>query len=73
METENRQAHGGRRFTPKEVEALASMDVQREALVGLIDEVQDAGGDPRCIATARTHLQTGLMWLGRSIEKPEGF
>lgn len=72
MASENRQALGGRQFTTKEAGALASVEIQREALAGLIDEVQDAGGDPRCVNTARTNFSTALMWLDRAIHKPEG-
>lgn len=29
--------------------------------------------DKRCLALAKTNLQQGIMWLVRSIAKPEGF
>lgn len=44
----------------------------------LIDSIPDLiGGDDaesaRCRALAKTHIQTGLMWLNRSIAKPRTF
>ena len=29
--------------------------------------------DKRCLAIAKTNLQTGVMWLKRSILQPDGF
>lgn len=73
MENQHRQIKGYRDLSAAEIAAMNEVKVQGEALSGLIDQVQESGGDPRCIATARTQLQTGLMWLTRAIAKPAGF
>lgn len=33
----------------------------------------DDGNSARARALAKTHIQTGMMWLNRSIAKPETF
>lgn len=39
----------------------------------LIEKIKLMGADPRSVALACTHLQTGAMWLNRSIAKPTTF
>lgn len=42
-----------------------------EKLLRLIESLQMGGtGDPRCLALAKTHLETGFMWLNRAIFQP---
>lgn len=73
MDNQHRQIKGYRDLSAAEIAAMNEVKAQGEVLAGLLDKVQDAGVDPHCIATARTQLQTGLMWLTRAIAKPEGF
>lgn len=39
----------------------------------LIEKIKLCGADPRSVALACTHFQTGAMWLNRSIAKPTTF
>lgn len=73
MENQHRQIKGYRDLSAAEIAAMNEVKAHGEATAALLDKVADAGGDPRCIATARTQLQTGQMWLTRAIAQPEGF
>lgn len=43
-----------------------------EKILRLLDLLSQRGGvDPRSLALARTHLETGFMWLNRAIFRPE--
>lgn len=65
---------GHRELTSDQISLINAIKEQGNALglaieaVAVMPEV-----DPRAVATAKTHLQTGLMWLVRSIAQPEGF
>lgn len=59
------------------VNAVKALGEQIMAAMGTIHENNVDGGcgelDPRALAIARTEFQTALMWLTRSITKPETF
>lgn len=38
----------------------------------LTADAMTSGADARCVAIAKTHIQEAVMWLVRSITKPEG-
>lgn len=59
-----------------------------DAEVALMNEIKQMGNDmgrmvegmlmngsldTRCVAVAKTHLQTGLMWLTRAVAQPTSF
>lgn len=44
-----------------------------EALQNCEDGETGWSADGRCLAIARTEIQTGMMWLNRAIAKPETF
>lgn len=48
------------------VKALERLVGEQMALAAALPEV-----DKRCLALARTELQTGFMWFVRAIAKPE--
>lgn len=68
-------------YTELSEEQKALMNKVKEKgneLGDLIESIPDLmGGDDgesaRCRALAKTHIQTGLMWLNRSIAKPQTF
>lgn len=57
--------------TDNRVELVNTNKGTEERLVRLIESLQMGGtGDPRCLALAKTHLETGFMWLNRAIFQP---
>jgi hypothetical protein len=62
-------------YTDQPNEAINQVNenkVTEERILRVIDTLsQQAGGDPRCLALARTHIETGFMWLNRAIFRPE--
>lgn len=70
------QVAGYRQLSAEEV-ALINKIKAAAALVGdLVDEIAGQSlsvRDGRAVAIAKTELQTGFMWLVRSVAKPESF
>ena len=74
MENQHRHIKGYRDLSPEEVEMINAVKESAQATGDLVDlSTQIAGVDQRALSIARTHLQTGFMWLTRAIAKPEGF
>lgn len=74
METVRPRIRGHRELAAGQIDLINAIKQQGDAL-GLAVEALAAmpDVDQRALATARTHLQTGLMWLIRSVGRPEGF
>ncbi|MFA5589800.1 MAG: hypothetical protein WDA70_03655 [Lysobacteraceae bacterium] len=74
MENQHRKISGYRELDAAQIDLINAIKEQGNAL-GLAVEAVDAmpDVDRRAVALAKTHLQTGLMWLVRGITKPEGF
>ncbi len=65
---------GYRELTAAEVDLVNAVKEQGNTLGLALEAVESMPDtDRRALAVARTHLQTGLMWLVRSITRPEGF
>ena len=67
---------GYRKLTQAEldsVNAVKNLGEQIDAALGGIACVMLDQQDGRALALAKTNLQQGLMWLTRSITKPETF
>lgn len=69
-------------YTPQPQEAIAlvnELKTMEERYLRLLDKLVAANGtthpagtfDPRCLAEARTCIQTGAMWAVRSIFQPK--
>lgn len=67
---------GYRKLTQAEldsVNAVKNLGAQIEDALDGIHCVMTDEQNARCLAIARTEFQTALMWLTRSITKPETF
>jgi len=73
MENQHRKIAGYRDLTEAEIAAMNRFEEIGQQLDGALEEARGAGADPRCLAIARTELQTGLMWAVRAVAKPDGF
>ncbi len=74
MNDEKQKISGYRELTQFEINMVNDCKKVGASLEMQIDALQNIGGiDQRCVSLAKTNLQQGLMWLGRSITKPVGF
>ncbi len=64
---------GYRNLTIEEVELVNKVKEKGLELASLIELCEYSKADPRWLAIAKTDLQKGMMFLARSIAKPEGF
>lgn len=69
---------GYRALSDEEIALMNEVKTQGEMLKRLIERLESRARtqgdvDGRCVSIARTELQTGLMWLARSIARPTGF
>ena len=74
MENQHRKITGYRDLNEDEITLMnhcKDMAGQVGDLVNMIDT--DPNTDERCVALAKTYLQTGFMWLVRAVAKPETF
>lgn len=74
MENQHRKITGYRDFTEAELAAMNRLKAKAEELRHLLDEIQQIPNvDGRCLAIARTELQTGFMWANRAVARPTTF
>lgn len=74
MENQHRHIKGYRDLSPEEIALINEVKAQGVTLGQALDATaQIPNVDQRALSLARTHLQTGMMWLIRSIARPEGF
>lgn len=65
---------GYRRLSEDEINLINECKALGNQIGEMVAKVQNIPGvDQRCAALARTELQTGMMWLVRSIAQPTGF
>lgn len=69
------QVAGYRQLSADEVALIEEIKVKAAEVGVLVERVQAATGlvDGRAAAIAKTELQTGFMWLVRSVAKPTSF
>jgi len=61
-------------LTPEQIELMNKVKAKGNELGELIDELMALDDtDKRSVATGKTNIQTGLMWLVRSVAKPSTF
>lgn len=74
MDNQHRKIGGYRELDQATIDLINQIKSNGNELgeaVAVIERISDI--DKRAVAIAKTHLQTGLMWLIRAIAKPEGF
>jgi hypothetical protein len=66
---------GYRKLTQAELDAVNEVKALGEHIDAVLHNTasRDVAYDPRALAIARTEFQTALMWMTRSITKPETF
>lgn len=74
MDNQHRKITGYRELTAGEVDLMNTIKENGNDLGVAIDAIEQMPGvDKRAVSIARTHLQTGLMWLTRAIARPDSF
>lgn len=78
MDDQHRKISGYRDLTQEEIDLINEVKTQAEMVRHLVDKLEarartQGAIDGRAIAIARADLQTGFMWLSRSIARPIGF
>lgn len=81
MDNQHKLIKGYRDLTQAEIDAMNALKAKAAELQTLIAQTEDMligidrlGSDARrCIAIARTELQTGFMWAIRAVAQPQGF
>jgi len=74
MDNQHRKITGYRELSQEEIDLMnQSKDLAAQCgmLAGALMDAEST--DKRSVAVAKTYLQTGFMWLNRSIAKPESF
>jgi hypothetical protein len=74
MDNQHRPISGYRELSREEIELINAIKQNGNGLgsaIAVIEAMPQV--DKRAASIAKTHLQTGLMWLVRSITRPEGF
>jgi hypothetical protein len=74
MDNQHRLISGYRDLTQEEVDLINSIKESGGLTGDLVAACERIEGvDQRALSIARTHLQTGFMWLVRAVAKPGGF
>lgn len=76
MPTQEHQTRitGYRELTAEEIAQVNDIKAMATGVGEMLDQVKLLPDvDQRALAIARTELQTGFMWLVRSITRPQGF
>jgi hypothetical protein len=88
MENQHKKITGYRDLSQAEIDLMNRVKAHAEATAALLQEVSDLRGDVslptdldldqqqesgRCLALAKTNLQTGQMWFVRAIALPNSF
>jgi len=74
VDNQHRHIQGYRDLTLEEIGVInrcKEVGVELGVLVQMVQQIAEV--DQRAAAIAKTHLQSGLMWLIRAVAKPEGF
>lgn len=74
MDNQHRQISGYRDLTQEEIDLINSIKESGAVTGDLVAASERIEGvDQRALSIARTHLQTGFMWLVRAVARPGGF
>ncbi len=74
MSDDKAKVKGYRQLQQPEIDGINFIKVKAAEVGEMIDRMQKTEGlDQRAIAIAKTEIQTGFMWLTRSIAQPDSF
>ena len=74
MENQHRKIKGYRELNQEEITLLNEGKALANQMKEFIERLEkDENTDNRCVAIAKTNLQTGCHWITHSIAKPDSF
>lgn len=74
MDNQHQKIKGYRDLSQTEVDLMNKIKEKGAELGELVAELQSTEGlDQRAVAIGKTELQTGVMWLVRSVAQPKSF
>lgn len=76
MDNQHRKISGYRDLSEAEIDLMNRIKAKAAEVGALVEEIMGSRGSPegkRCAAIAKTELQSGFMWLTRSVALPETF
>ncbi|HIF9321627.1 TPA: DUF7681 family protein [Photobacterium damselae] len=74
MENQHRKIKGYRELSQEEINLMNQGKELAEKVKNFIEKLESNGEtDKRCVAIAKTNLQTGFHWVTHGIAKPESF
>lgn len=74
MENQHRKIKGYRELNESEVALMNEGKELAEKMKLFIEKLEaNSDTDKRCVAIAKTNLQTGCHWITHSIAKPDSF
>lgn len=74
MENQHRKITGYRELSQFDIDLMNEIKAKGNDIGHIVENLSgDAEIDQRALAIAKTHLQTGLMWLTRAVAKPGFF
>lgn len=74
MENQHQKIKGYRELSQSEIDLMNEGKALAESMKVFIEKLEgDASTDKRCVAIAKTNLQTGCHWVTHSIAKPDSF
>ena len=74
MDNQHRKITGYRELSADEIDLMNTIKGNGNDLGVTVNAIEQMPGvDKRAVSIARTHLQTGLMWLTRAIARPDSF
>jgi hypothetical protein len=63
---------GYRALTPGEIDTINQIKEVEAFIHRFLNSLAGGSPDPRSLAIAKTHFETGFMWAVKAIAKPEG-
>ena len=74
MENQHRKITGYRELSQAEIDLMNRIKAKGAELLALLDQMAtDASLDQRCVAIAKTQIQTGMMFAIRAVAQPTTF
>lgn len=74
MKDQHKKITGYRDLTKDEIDLMNEIKDKGEDLRLLVDKLEDnVSLDKRCVSIGKTNLQTGIMYLVRSVAQPDSF
>jgi hypothetical protein len=74
MENQHKKIKGYRDLSQAEIDLMNEGKALAEQMRMFVEKLEaDALTDKRCVAIAKTNLQTGCHWVTHAIARPESF